>query len=66
MKATLEFDLPDEQEQFDMSVRAVRFRLEVDDFANWLRNLIKHTDRADKATLEEVKCMLHDFVDFGD
>lgn len=42
MKATLEFDLPEEQDEFETAVNAHKFRGVISDFLNETRSLLKH------------------------
>lgn len=42
MKATLEFDLPDEREWFEISVEAIATRVDIDRIDNQLRSWLKH------------------------
>lgn len=41
-KATLEFQLPEEREEFDQSVRAGELAAAVHDFSEWLRSRWKY------------------------
>ena len=60
MKATLEFDLPEEAEEFRVACDGATWKAVVWDFDQWLRNQIKHCDRED---LQEVQDMLHEIKD---
>jgi hypothetical protein len=45
MKATLEFNLPDDQEDFNDAVNGQRWRLMVWDFDQYLRSELKYNDK---------------------
>ena len=61
MKATLEFSLPEEREEFDCACRGGELRGQVQNFDNWLRDQIKHHDKP----LQDVRDTLHKIVDVG-
>ena len=44
MKATLEFNLPEDQEDFELYNRAIKFYLVLTDLAEWFRSEIKYSD----------------------
>ena len=44
MKATLEFDLPDEKEEFDITCKSVDYFRQLWDIDQHLRSLLKHGD----------------------
>ena len=44
MKATLTFNIPEEQEEFDIASNAHKFYSVISEFDNFLRNKIKYTD----------------------
>lgn len=48
MNATLTFNLPEEQEEFNMATQAHKLYFAISDFDNFLRNKIKHTDLTDE------------------
>ena len=57
MKAILEFNLPDDQEDFDMAVKAGAAFAALDDFMKYLRSNLKHAELNDVryAQLEKVR-----------
>lgn len=42
MRASFEFDLPDENEEYKMHVKASDVHCAVWDFAEWIKNICKH------------------------
>jgi hypothetical protein len=57
MKATLEFNLPEEQPEFDLATSAGRMHSALWDFSQWLRSQYKYTElpEAESAYLEKVR-----------
>ena len=57
MKAILEFNLPDDQTEFDMAVKAGTAFAALNEFGTYLRNSIKHGNLQDEwsAAFEEVR-----------
>jgi len=45
MKATLEFDLPEDKNGFDIACHAMDWALTVYDIDDWLRNQIKYSGK---------------------
>jgi hypothetical protein len=60
MKAVLEFDLPEEREELEMSLTAYRYYNVLCDLDNWLRGEIKYNG---KNEYEDVREMLHTMLD---
>jgi len=60
MKAILEFDLPEEREELEMSLTAYRYYNVLCDLDNWLRREIKYNDRHE---LQEVRDVLYTMLD---
>ena len=52
MKATLEFNLPEEDEQLETAVDAMRYKLIVTDILSWFRDQIKYNDKLDDNNVE--------------
>jgi|694.fasta_scaffold02549_52 hypothetical protein len=48
MKAIFEFNLPEDQEEFEIYRNSTRLYIAVEDFKNWLRSEIKHGEKPDK------------------
>jgi len=48
MKATLEFDLPEEREEFDMASHAADYYSALCDIDNHLRSIVKYGDGPDE------------------
>ena len=44
MKATLKFDLPEDDEMFEAAVRGLDYKIALLDFDNALRNVVKHCE----------------------
>ena len=44
MKATLEFSLPEEREEFEMTNKAVDYYSQLHEIDNYLRSLLKYGD----------------------
>ena len=44
MKATLEFNLPEEREEFEMTNRALDYYSQLSNIDNYLRSILKHGD----------------------
>jgi hypothetical protein len=60
MKAILEFNLPDEKNEFTLAVKGDSYYCVLWDLNSWFRDMIKHDDRED---LEEVREMLNIFME---
>lgn len=45
MKATIEFDLPDERDEFALMQKAGEYRATLYELDQWLRSQIKHANR---------------------
>ncbi len=60
MKAILEFNLPEEQEEFDNANRGGEYRAVLMDLDAWLRRKIKN---GDTCTLQSLRDYLHESVD---
>tara|TARA_R100001460_G_scaffold18391_3_gene38991 strand:- start:468 stop:662 length:195 start_codon:yes stop_codon:yes gene_type:complete len=50
MKATLKYDLPDEQEEFDIAVKSRDYYNQLWEIDEYLRGLLKHGDREAQST----------------
>ena len=50
MKATLQFNLPEEKEEFDMTNKAVDYYSQLHEIDNYLRSLLKHGDPEAQST----------------
>jgi hypothetical protein len=44
MRAVLEFDLPEDQDEFELSTQEGRWRLVVEELDQWLRDIIKYRE----------------------
>jgi hypothetical protein len=62
MKATLEFQLPEEQEEFDAANQGRDFKLLVWDIDQHLRNLVKHgtPTEAERKMAETLRTMIRE------
>ena len=65
MKAILEFNLPEDEEQFDAANRGMDWALVVWDLDQLLRNKLKYEEHVTdiRKTLEEVREVLYDLMD---
>lgn len=61
MKATLEFDMIEEREQFNDAVNGTAYSSVVDELFKWLRNLDKYSDR-ETVLIEEVEDKLRELL----
>ena len=52
MKATLEFNLPEEDEQLETAVDAMRYKGIVTNILGWFRDQIKYNDKLDDNNVE--------------
>jgi hypothetical protein len=59
MKAKLEFDLPEENETWDIHVKAGSMHSAIWDYAMWLRGICKHDD-PDKYNAEACREKLYE------
>lgn len=62
MKGIIEFDLPEERDEFQLCQDAWKYRATIDDAFEYLRQQLKYTDRADSEVkvLEEIRSKLLD------
>ena len=60
MKAVLEFDLPEEQEEYKLHMEGPKYSLVLYDLDNFLRNKYKYEDQ-ETITIEEVRNKLTEF-----
>lgn len=60
MKAILEFELPEDQADFDLSCHGLNWALVAHNMDNELRRLIKYEGRDD---LQTIRDMLHELMD---
>ena len=63
MKAILEFDLPDDNEAFDLAVRAGKYSSVLWDLDQWLRSIIKYDDslsEEQEVIYQKVRDKLHE------
>jgi len=65
MKSILEFDLPEEQEEFKMAVNGGKYISSIQNLDNYLRNMVKHdSDKLSPDRLDayiEIRDRLHEF-----
>lgn len=60
MKSTLEFNLPDEQEELNMALNGHKYSIVLDDLDSWLRNISKYQGIA-VVSIEEVRDKIIEF-----
>ena len=64
MKAILEFNLPNDKEQFDVAARAMEWALLVWDLDQMVRKLVKyHPEEYDTKTLEHIREEIHNIME---
>jgi len=66
MKAILEFDLPDDKEQFDVASKAMDWAILAWDIDQSVRSLLKyHPEKYEtgQQALEHIREQLHDFME---
>ncbi len=61
MKAILEFDLPDDREDFDTAKDGWRWKSLAQEYANWLRGICKHGN-PDEYNAEKCRDKFHEFL----
>jgi len=61
MKAILEYNLPEDEEMFDLSYKGPELKWAIDEFDEFLRQKIKYTDQK-TIDLEEVRAKLWEIV----
>jgi len=69
VKATLEFQLPEEEEDFEMSSRALRLVLGLQGFVRWLKEAEEVSDRSVTASevVQQFRCSIPpEFVHYID
>ena len=59
MKAIIEFNLPEQQPEYDIHCQASKMFAVLWDFDQWLRSQIKHGNRDE---LQEIRDKLHEFI----
>lgn len=62
MKITIEFNIPDEREEFELAVNAGKTQAIIDDLDNYLRGQIKYNDTlSDELVMafEDIRGRLH-------
>lgn len=62
MKATLEFNLPDDSEEFDNACRATATKDSIEEFRTWLRNVVKYTEKDKWPDAEQILEKHWDFL----
>ncbi len=61
MTATLTFQLPEEQDEFQTAVDGAKWRLTVQEMDEWLRVKVKHSE-GDVSNYDEAREMLHELL----
>lgn len=59
MKGTLSFNLPEENEEFQVAQLGHKYKSALAFFDTWLRNEIKYGNRPDAKTLQEIRDKLY-------
>ena len=64
MKAILEFELPEDKEQFDVAAKAMDWALLVWDLDQSIRSLLKyHPEEYDHKALDHIRDEIHDMME---
>lgn len=69
MKAILEFNLPEEQDDFEVASKAYRYKISLEDFDNYLRARLKYEDISDEKIyecIENIRNKLHEILNEND
>ena len=63
-KAILEFNLPEDGDDFELAVKGREFMLTLWDLDQWLRNELKHGSLSDEKydSYDKIRTMLHDLM----
>lgn len=59
MKVVLEFNLPEDREEYDYALDGILYSIVIDDLDNWLRAKHKYEDQ-ETITIEEVRSKLNE------
>jgi len=62
MKAILEFNLPEEQEQFEHCKNGLEYHATLDDVRQYIRSKLKYTSPSEDSAsmLEEIRSLIND------
>lgn len=64
MKAILEFNLPEDNDDFDMAVKGVKYFIALDEIRNRLRNILKYnSDHFNEQELELIEKAQKEFFE---
>ena len=63
MKAILEFNLPEEEVEFEEASKGNRFKRSLEDYDNYLRDQIKHNDNLSSEELLLLQCVRAELYD---
>jgi hypothetical protein len=61
MKATLEFELPMEREDFELAQNGHKYKIVLEDYDDWLRSLAKYQDKTE-VSIEEARKKLREHL----
>lgn len=65
MKAILEFNLPEEQDEYDWAVNGPTYKLALEELDAWLRSVIKYDElisETERLIFERVRAKLNDIT----
>lgn len=64
MKATLHFDLPEEQEEMRLALKGVDYKIALEDMDNYLRHKLKYEELTSEQSkiYEEVRRKFHEIT----
>jgi hypothetical protein len=67
MKATLEFNMPDEEHEFQAALEGMKWKTTMQEFDQYLRDRIKHEEMGDaeRSMLKKVRNRLNEMADFN-
>lgn len=66
MKATLEFSLPEEREDYEMYANAAKYHAVIWEYLSTLRSHIKYGSEEEKGSFEEAREMLWNIINEQD
>lgn len=62
-KLTLTYNLPEEQEEYDIARKGIDLSIAIDEFSNWLRRKYKHVDVPSKEADAEYEEIVQKFFE---
>jgi hypothetical protein len=65
MKAILEFNLPEDNQEFEYAKNGILYSIVLEELDNWLRNKYKYEDQ-ETITIDEVRAKLRELMNERD